>query len=567
MKFYAEHKINPVGGCLPLLVQLPVFIILYNVIRGLTKRTSLLDAVARRRRRRWPAPSTRSTSTSPPSSTSRPAPEPGDGVLRASTWPGRRCRPWATGSARRGRTCCSWWASPPPATSSRSRSRGATRGPINPQMQMITRIMPLVLRLLLAELPGRPGRLLVHVGPLADRPAGHHRQAHLHRREQGAASRRPRPATRSCMATTEPGFMDDGRGGARAQRRRVPSGNSAAKGDGGRHRARPRRRTAGTAKPSAHAEGRPQRPGDPTGQPTGGQPQAQEAEVSSRWSGSRSPPARSTRPVTGPRHARRRRAGRRDRGARGAPCRASSDAPGPGADPGPGAADPGPPEGRAPRAPRPQGRRAEQAPTVRPDGDAADDGQERPTSDVSARRRTRRRRGAAADGGTADGAARRALSRRAARGAEVDAGPAPAGPGSRRHRSDRGEEGATMPELTIDEQADVVAGFLRGPRRPLRRRRHDDRPSSGSRRTPSRSASHGERPRASSSARRARPSRPSRSWPAPSVQRRGGGTQEGRIRIDIAGYRQRRREALEPLHPAGRRRRGRQRAARRRSSR
>src|SRR5262245_13632520 len=31
MKFYQEHKINPVGGCLPLLIQLPVFIILYNV--------------------------------------------------------------------------------------------------------------------------------------------------------------------------------------------------------------------------------------------------------------------------------------------------------------------------------------------------------------------------------------------------------------------------------------------------------------------------------------------------------------------------------------------------------
>jgi YidC/Oxa1 family membrane protein insertase len=45
MKFYAEHKINPVGGCLPLLIQLPVFIILYNVIRGLTTRTSLLEAV------------------------------------------------------------------------------------------------------------------------------------------------------------------------------------------------------------------------------------------------------------------------------------------------------------------------------------------------------------------------------------------------------------------------------------------------------------------------------------------------------------------------------------------
>jgi YidC/Oxa1 family membrane protein insertase len=45
MKFYAEHKINPLGGCLPLLVQLPVFIVLYNVIRGLTRRVDLLDAV------------------------------------------------------------------------------------------------------------------------------------------------------------------------------------------------------------------------------------------------------------------------------------------------------------------------------------------------------------------------------------------------------------------------------------------------------------------------------------------------------------------------------------------
>lgn len=45
MKFYQEHKINPVGGCLPLLIQLPVFIILYNVLRGLTRRTSLLDAL------------------------------------------------------------------------------------------------------------------------------------------------------------------------------------------------------------------------------------------------------------------------------------------------------------------------------------------------------------------------------------------------------------------------------------------------------------------------------------------------------------------------------------------
>ena len=36
MAFYKEHKINPVGGCLPMLLQMPVFFIMYRVIRGLT---------------------------------------------------------------------------------------------------------------------------------------------------------------------------------------------------------------------------------------------------------------------------------------------------------------------------------------------------------------------------------------------------------------------------------------------------------------------------------------------------------------------------------------------------
>ncbi|HEX5367027.1 MAG TPA: YidC/Oxa1 family membrane protein insertase [Acidimicrobiales bacterium] len=36
MAFYREHQINPVGGCLPLLIQAPVFSILYWVVRGLT---------------------------------------------------------------------------------------------------------------------------------------------------------------------------------------------------------------------------------------------------------------------------------------------------------------------------------------------------------------------------------------------------------------------------------------------------------------------------------------------------------------------------------------------------
>ena len=36
LKFYKEHNINPVGGCLPLLLQTPVFIVLYRVLHGLT---------------------------------------------------------------------------------------------------------------------------------------------------------------------------------------------------------------------------------------------------------------------------------------------------------------------------------------------------------------------------------------------------------------------------------------------------------------------------------------------------------------------------------------------------
>jgi YidC/Oxa1 family membrane protein insertase len=36
MAFYKEHQINPVGGCLPLIIQAPVFSILFYVVRGLT---------------------------------------------------------------------------------------------------------------------------------------------------------------------------------------------------------------------------------------------------------------------------------------------------------------------------------------------------------------------------------------------------------------------------------------------------------------------------------------------------------------------------------------------------
>ncbi|MFM8775347.1 MAG: YidC/Oxa1 family membrane protein insertase, partial [Actinomycetota bacterium] len=36
MKLYQEHKVNPLASCLPLLAQMPVFIIMFRAIRGLT---------------------------------------------------------------------------------------------------------------------------------------------------------------------------------------------------------------------------------------------------------------------------------------------------------------------------------------------------------------------------------------------------------------------------------------------------------------------------------------------------------------------------------------------------
>ncbi|HEV7888918.1 MAG TPA: YidC/Oxa1 family membrane protein insertase [Acidimicrobiales bacterium] len=35
MAFYKEHKVNPVAGCVPMLLQMPVFIVMYRVIHGL----------------------------------------------------------------------------------------------------------------------------------------------------------------------------------------------------------------------------------------------------------------------------------------------------------------------------------------------------------------------------------------------------------------------------------------------------------------------------------------------------------------------------------------------------
>jgi YidC/Oxa1 family membrane protein insertase len=38
MKLYQEHKVNPMASCLPLLAQMPVFIIMFQILMGLTYR-------------------------------------------------------------------------------------------------------------------------------------------------------------------------------------------------------------------------------------------------------------------------------------------------------------------------------------------------------------------------------------------------------------------------------------------------------------------------------------------------------------------------------------------------
>ena len=71
MKLYQEHKVNPMSSCLPLLAQMPVFIIMFRILHGLTYKP-IGAAAADRPRRAAPAPARRR----PTSSASSPATSP-----------------------------------------------------------------------------------------------------------------------------------------------------------------------------------------------------------------------------------------------------------------------------------------------------------------------------------------------------------------------------------------------------------------------------------------------------------------------------------------------------------
>mgnify|MGYP003297865195 CR=1 FL=1 len=40
MKLYKEFKVNPAGGCLPMLLQFPIFIGLFYTLRAFAKRST-----------------------------------------------------------------------------------------------------------------------------------------------------------------------------------------------------------------------------------------------------------------------------------------------------------------------------------------------------------------------------------------------------------------------------------------------------------------------------------------------------------------------------------------------
>ena len=44
MKLYKEHNVNPASGCLPMLLQMPAFFVLYSVIRGITNTVTIPGA-------------------------------------------------------------------------------------------------------------------------------------------------------------------------------------------------------------------------------------------------------------------------------------------------------------------------------------------------------------------------------------------------------------------------------------------------------------------------------------------------------------------------------------------
>ena len=47
MALYRENGVNPTGGCLPMFLQFPILIVLYDVVRGLSKTTNIISSAGK----------------------------------------------------------------------------------------------------------------------------------------------------------------------------------------------------------------------------------------------------------------------------------------------------------------------------------------------------------------------------------------------------------------------------------------------------------------------------------------------------------------------------------------
>ena len=188
LKFYKENSINPVGGCLPLLVQMPVFLVLYQVLRGLTRRVSDLGSAVgwvsgqgpskppsleRVFDPAWISSSSRMYEDLSSSfqmkafgmdlseSASRAF---GQGVIHALPFLVLIAIVAATGFIQQRQI--------------QGRNPNAQ---VNPQQQMIMKIMPVFLPVISFGLPAGSGPLLRRLQHVPDRPAGVHLPQHLRR--------------------------------------------------------------------------------------------------------------------------------------------------------------------------------------------------------------------------------------------------------------------------------------------------------------------------------------------------------------------------------------------------
>jgi spoIIIJ-associated protein len=159
-------------------------------------------------------------------------------------------------------------------------------------------------------------------------------------------------------------------------------------------------------------------------------------------------------------------------------------------------------------------------------------------------RRDRRRRGAKSDDAPTTTTAAAPVTEQAATPVAVSDRPEETeSAGNGRGTRQRQERSDDVPELTIDEQAEVVATFLTGLAEAFG--------TSGTSTTVERVDDDTVEVRIDGGelglliGPKGQTLQTVQELARTVVQRRGGGTQEGRIRIDIAGYRQRRREALE----------------------